>query len=155
VLSCQGRLVDTAKGFAATLYDVFHLDPKLEVDQGLAAWDHVEQDNGNFKTDGSRSAWERAVLSHSVSATMTMQSQSKFLKFGVADGGRFMRAPHASQSGDWICVLVGGEMPFIIRSTGRGTYELVGECYVDGIMDREALKMGSDATAQYETICSE
>ena len=212
VLSCQGRLIDTAKGFAAALYEVLCLDPKLEqVDQGLATWpqgcyrimldqsggdnpsmeimkafsrtmvcdmditrnrlspesaaslpsqmqqviDHIEQYNGNFETDDSRSAWERAALSHSVSATIAMQALAKFLKFGVTESGRFMQAPYASQPGDRICVLVGGEVPFIIRSTGRGTYTLVGECYVDGIMDGEALKIGNHTKAQYETICLE
>jgi hypothetical protein len=207
VLSCQGRLIDTAKGFAAGWSDMFHYDPELAY-QGLTAWlqgcyrfvlsqnngdnasaemmkafsrtmvcdidpmrnrlspesaaslpshiqrlmDHVEQENRNSEIDDSWSAWEDAATPHSVIATMSFRCWAKVLKFGVTNGGRFMRAPQAARAGDRICVLIGGEVPFIIRSTGRETYELVGECYVDGIMDGEALEMGSGATAEYETI---
>jgi hypothetical protein len=210
VLSCQGRLIDTVKGFAADWSEVFRLDPKL-AHQGLPAWlqscyrfvlgqsdgdnasaerikafartmlcdmdsmrnrlspesaaslpshlqrlmDHVEQEKRNSEIDDSWSAWEDAAASHSINATISLACWAKILKFGVTDGDRFMRAPHASQAGDRICVLNGGEVPFIIRPTGRETYELVGECYVDGIMDGEALKMGSGVTAPYDTICLE
>ncbi|KAH6975769.1 hypothetical protein EDB80DRAFT_549235, partial [Ilyonectria destructans] len=58
-------------------------------------------------------------------------------KFCVTENGRFGRVPLDSQPGDCICVLVGGEVPFSIRPTGRGTYTLVGECYVNGVMDSE------------------
>ncbi|KAI1299868.1 heterokaryon incompatibility protein-domain-containing protein [Xylaria venustula] len=60
-------------------------------------------------------------------------------KFCVTQGGRFGQIPADSQPGDRICVLVGGEVPFVIRPTGRGTYTLVGECYLDGVMDGETL----------------
>ncbi|KAI0966065.1 heterokaryon incompatibility protein-domain-containing protein [Xylaria arbuscula] len=65
-----------------------------------------------------------------------------WLKFCVTHGGRFGQIPPDSQPGDRICVLVGGEVPFVIRLTGRGTYTLVGECYLDGVMDGETFVGG-------------
>ncbi|KAI2631771.1 heterokaryon incompatibility protein-domain-containing protein [Xylaria nigripes] len=73
------------------------------------------------------------------SATLyrTITTLSPGLKFCVTEHGRFAHASLNSQPGDCICVLVGGELPFVARPTGHGTYTLVGECYVDGIMDGE------------------
>lgn len=44
------------------------------------------------------------------------------------------------QLGDKICLFYGGEVLFILRPAEEG-YRLVGECYVDGLMRGEALKM--------------
>jgi hypothetical protein len=45
--------------------------------------------------------------------------------------------------GDVVCVLSGGDVPFILRQVGnKGEYKLIGECYVAGIMHGEALDMG-------------
>lgn len=52
--------------------------------------------------------------------------------------------------GDWICILFGGDVPFVLRKqeqspsqikpNGEDVWQLIGECYVDGIMDGEALR---------------
>ncbi|RYF43154.1 MAG: hypothetical protein EOO38_19060 [Cytophagaceae bacterium] len=53
--------------------------------------------------------------------------------------------PAGAQVGDELCLLRGGRTPFVIRSTGnkdtigRPMYELIGDCYVQGLMDREAV----------------
>jgi hypothetical protein len=44
--------------------------------------------------------------------------------------------------GDVVCVLFGGDVPFILRPSPQGNYQLIGECYVSGIMRGEALDMG-------------
>ncbi|KAI1819635.1 heterokaryon incompatibility protein-domain-containing protein [Xylaria intraflava] len=75
---------------------------------------------------------------------------SSALKFSVTEHGRFGHLPPNTQPGDRICVLVGGEVPFVIRPTGRETYALIGESYVDGIMDGEAL--AGQETKLLETI---
>ncbi|KAH7014782.1 heterokaryon incompatibility protein-domain-containing protein [Ilyonectria destructans] len=77
------------------------------------------------------------------------------LKFCVTKNGRFGQLPVTSQPGDSICVLVGGEVPFVIRPTGRGTYTLVGECYIDGVMDGEALEAVAASPELLDTICLE
>ncbi|EFQ30787.1 heterokaryon incompatibility protein [Colletotrichum graminicola M1.001] len=52
---------------------------------------------------------------------------------------RLCMAPTEARVGDVICVLLGSEVPFVIRPTRRGMYELIGEAYVSGIMDGEVL----------------
>ena len=55
--------------------------------------------------------------------------------------------PRFPQSGDLLCVILGAQMPFLLRenmdveSKGR-MYRLVGECYVLGLMKGESLSMG-------------
>jgi hypothetical protein len=53
-------------------------------------------------------------------------------------------APISTKLGDKVCVLLGGATPFVVRPEGD-CYKLVGECYVQGLMDGEvmhALKQG-------------
>ena len=45
------------------------------------------------------------------------------------------------ESGDLVCVFLGGMTPFIIRPVDR-KYKFVGDCHVQGIMHGEALKEG-------------
>ncbi len=46
-------------------------------------------------------------------------------------------APENIQSGDIICVSLGGATPFIIQKEDQECYQLIGEAYVFGIMDGE------------------
>ncbi|CAH0051115.1 unnamed protein product [Clonostachys solani] len=72
--------------------------------------------------------------------------------FCVTGNGRFGRIPPTSRAGDLVCVFVGAETPFIIRPTGRETYTMIGECYIDGIMDGEAIEGSSLPDGSLDTI---
>ena len=45
------------------------------------------------------------------------------------------------EPGDLVCVFLGGRTPFIIRPVGE-KYEFVGDCYLHGIMQGEAMEEG-------------
>ena len=46
--------------------------------------------------------------------------------------------PRGTEVGDQVCVFTGGWVPFVIRrNQARDGYQLVGECYLHGIMDGE------------------
>jgi Heterokaryon incompatibility protein (HET) len=53
-------------------------------------------------------------------------------------------APEGAKQGDRLAVLLGGDIPVVMRSAREGDggsgWELVGECYVHGIMDGEVLR---------------
>jgi hypothetical protein len=53
-------------------------------------------------------------------------------------------APSAAEVGDHICILYGCSVPVVLRPTvgtdERVTYQLIGECYVHGMMDGEAVE---------------
>lgn len=49
--------------------------------------------------------------------------------------------PHDMKEGDDVCILLGASVPFVLRPVEGGTkHEFVGHCFVQGIMDGEALK---------------
>jgi hypothetical protein len=48
-------------------------------------------------------------------------------------------APPDAIVGDIVAVLIGAPVPHVLRKNSGGTYKLVGECYVSGIMGGEAL----------------
>lgn len=56
--------------------------------------------------------------------------------------GFYGLVPDAAKENDVICILFGSTVPFILRSDGAsGTWRLVGECYLHGIMYGEGIKM--------------
>jgi hypothetical protein len=48
-------------------------------------------------------------------------------------------APEAAEKGDLVCILYGCSVPVVIREVEGGDHELVGECYIHGMMDGAAL----------------
>ncbi|KAI1331322.1 heterokaryon incompatibility protein-domain-containing protein [Xylariaceae sp. FL0255] len=48
--------------------------------------------------------------------------------------------PAAANVGDKVCVFLGGRMLHVMRPIDDGNFEYVGECYVHGMMDGEALQ---------------
>jgi hypothetical protein len=56
----------------------------------------------------------------------------------VTDLGFVGFAPAASTIGDEICILFGGNVPFVIRKDGQRS-RFVGECLVSGLMNGEAI----------------
>jgi hypothetical protein len=75
-------------------------------------------------------------------------------KFLVSqDKGWVGLAPMAAQAGDVICVLYGCSVPVVLRpqsEDGRSFFQLVGECYVHGIMDGEAVETAVASDEEFE-----
>ncbi|PMD62665.1 uncharacterized protein K444DRAFT_610698 [Hyaloscypha bicolor E] len=59
----------------------------------------------------------------------------------VTNNGLLGTAPREARKGDLVCVLLGCGIPLVLRSVNqeKGTFELVGECYIDGYMRGEVL----------------
>ena len=60
--------------------------------------------------------------------------------------GRLGLGPAGLQRGDTLAVIYGAEIPFVFRKNSNGQYRLIGESYVDGVMDGEVLEMGLQST---------
>jgi hypothetical protein len=98
---------------------------------------HVFED-----TDFSAS-WKE-MKSRRTMSTFTYQAQEYLGAMGrwmtsraflITDRGLVGLGPASMRKGDVVCVLRGGEVPFILRPLEGEYYEFVGECYVHGIMD--------------------
>jgi hypothetical protein len=59
--------------------------------------------------------------------------------------------PRALQDGDGIWILFGAKMPFVLRAKGKH-YQLVGECYIHGIMYGEAMTEVNEGNLLAEEI---
>jgi hypothetical protein len=89
-----------------------------------------------------------ALLDESESASEPEHSAMRTLMLGPTRGrvtfvtgtGWVGLAPWGTVEGDMVFVAVGADVPYILRACEDG-YELVGECYVQGIMDGEAMGM--------------
>ena len=51
--------------------------------------------------------------------------------------------PAAAQIDDEICLLLGGQVCYALRTRQDGHHEFIGECYVHGMMDGQACEDGS------------
>ncbi len=60
-------------------------------------------------------------------------------RFSRTRDGRLARVPIHAMPHDLICILNGSEVPYVLRLQEDGTYLVVGECYVHGIMHGEAM----------------
>ncbi|KAF2811751.1 uncharacterized protein BDZ99DRAFT_519003 [Mytilinidion resinicola] len=61
----------------------------------------------------------------------------RFRRMGVSKTGYICLAPSIAEPGDSIFVLKGGAVPFLLRPSESGSWELIGEAYVHGIMKGE------------------
>lgn len=65
-------------------------------------------------------------------------------RFFVDDGGSIGLAPSGALEEDTIALFLGAQVPFVVRRREDATYQLIGECYVHGIMDGELMKAARD-----------
>jgi hypothetical protein len=70
--------------------------------------------------------------------------------------GRVGIGPASALPGDLVCVFFSGPTPYIIRPSESGSaYRFLGECYVHGLMDSEALGMMDQGVMQATTFMLE
>jgi hypothetical protein len=74
--------------------------------------------------------------------------QSVTRKLCRTTGGRLGQVRKETRKGDVVCVVTGAEVPLILRkSEVEGTWTLVGDAYISGVMQGEAL-----TDERYETV---
>jgi hypothetical protein len=60
----------------------------------------------------------------------------------ATDGGILGTGVPEMMAGDLVCILFGGIVPYILRPTEvEGQYLLIGECYVEALMEGQAMEM--------------
>ncbi|TGO35541.1 hypothetical protein BHYA_0154g00030 [Botrytis hyacinthi] len=65
----------------------------------------------------------------------------KHRRWGITRKGYFGLFPLYAEEGDMVYVMDGCDVPYLLRQVdGEGRFRLVGECYVFGIMDGEAVE---------------
>ncbi|KAL8883606.1 MAG: hypothetical protein Q9192_007081 [Flavoplaca navasiana] len=119
---------------------------------------HVEVFRGwrQFIKDHRR----RPTGTFSETELLTVDVETRRQRFFMTSGGRLGAGPTVTKEGDCLFLAKGSEWPLLLRPyhdtpIGNGkqeqpsTYQFVGQCYVDGIMDGEAVT----ADTEWRTIC--
>jgi hypothetical protein len=75
------------------------------------------------------------------------------LLFDTCSGMRVI-GPSSIHVGDCIFVLAGGKLPFTLRQSGQKQYQLVGECYVQGLMSGAATEPGCQSMRRRHPVLS-
>jgi hypothetical protein len=60
--------------------------------------------------------------------------------FCITDDGYMGLVPNRTKREDHIGVILGCDVPFVLRKA-EGGWKLVGECYIHGLMDGEAMRL--------------
>jgi hypothetical protein len=167
-----GESVDEALALTLTLadpLDTFSRSSKAETYHAID-WQHfclaiMEQTKSNLtksgcakeveaffeKWEGEHDELKRLVGEHQKSPHFSRHMQGNALGrrlFGTAKGYLGI-GENPLQTGDIVCVLFGAGVPMILRLIG-GSYRVVGECYLHGIMEGEALAEGLSQRQWFE-----
>jgi hypothetical protein len=104
---------------------------------GVGNKSQAKASNGLTGKEAREVLWARAQ-----NYVLALQENLCGWRFIVTKGGFVGVAPPSAKEGDVISIFDGGAVPFLIRrsSSVQGAFQLVGECYVHGIMDGDAKK---------------
>jgi len=120
----------------------------------LCGGDFAEARAGNTNLSSwqsSKDAFSR-ILGSSERRVPAMQDGSSELHYLIrvgyhANGRSFFTtqegliglAPKRARVGDIVCVLLGCRSPLVLRNVEKAQYQVVGQCYMDGVMDGELI----------------
>ncbi|KAH8679397.1 heterokaryon incompatibility protein-domain-containing protein [Ilyonectria robusta] len=107
---------------------------------------------GQAALERHRSCFQNWTLQHLSGQELDAGSREDAKKYGrgvqtvcrgrklfAAAGCQMGLGPETLMPGDTVCVLLGGPVPYILRSLGSNVYHFVGECYVPDYMFGEAI----------------
>ncbi|KAI0121013.1 heterokaryon incompatibility protein-domain-containing protein [Xylariales sp. AK1849] len=96
-------------------------------------WDTDAVERINYLAEQERGSLYTAYLKRTI-------ARNRGLSLFVTQDQLIGSAPCTISDGDIICVLLGGEVPVVLRPTVEDAkYEFIGECYLHGFMDGESL----------------
>lgn len=90
--------------------------------------------------------WPTAVRSFTIRANGTLKGR----RFFPTRSNRMGLVPNEARDGNWIALILGNQVPYVLRSLKRGDYScrLIGECYIDGFMYGELVPRIRDGTLE-------
>jgi hypothetical protein len=65
---------------------------------------------------------------------------SRLRRLATTESGYLAMVVDEALSGDVICVLLGSDVPIVLRETSNHSYEIVGACYIHGLMNGEVME---------------
>lgn len=88
---------------------------------------------------------EMGLMAKSKSYELSLGGSIKGWRFATTESPDCGIVPNNAQEGDVVVVFGGGSVPFIVRKSSEreGMYQLIGECFISGIMDGKKVNSGS------------
>jgi hypothetical protein len=99
--------------------------------------------NGVFSMD-----WSKIPTKGLTIYSNTVWDVCQERRFLMTEDGYMGLAPSEAEVDDEICLLFGGEVPYVVRRVDQH-HRFIGDCYVHGIMDGEAMEDESKPTVCY------
>jgi hypothetical protein len=87
------------------------------------------------------SNWYKDRMQGVIPVEQSLHAHASRRRFCATSGGRLGQVPRGAAVGDLICVFYSGSVPYVIRPVDNGFFTFVGECYVHGLMDGEAMQI--------------
>ena len=127
---------------ARTPGSTFSLDAMVAMRRDLSICKH------GYYTGGAQASRRNSLFDELDTMNEQLHSASQTLTLGPTRGrvlftssiGYLGLVPHGTKEGDIVFVVMGADVPYVLRPYDDG-YELIGEAYVQGVMDGEAIRM--------------
>jgi hypothetical protein len=155
-ISCGNWMFDDESVYEQKLRSIFELSDSMLVDEDVLRIDtttytslsgsvsSLAEENGEADDDVVDDKEQRAVI---INAALTMNRRRMF----ISRTGVVGLAPWNTAVGDLVCVLLGCRFPVILRPR-QGNFLLVGEAYVEGFMNGEAIAAQDDKKVHLRTF---
>ncbi|WQF85899.1 Putative heterokaryon incompatibility [Colletotrichum destructivum] len=106
--------------------------------------DHRVASHGLAPRDGEAYYMREKVAAETFIGAHTKWTYNR--RFFRSGDGRFGWAVDGTGPGDSVVVFYGCDYPFILRDTGRGSFRIIGDCYIHGLMDGEGMESKASFT---------
>ena len=146
------KMFQELKGFLES-ESIYPEKDRIDANWRIPICDREEHPTSGFfqrATDCSKEQFT-ALATEPMDKTVMAQTRSYQATMHYRDGARPILSKHGyvglgpkeAQPGDIVSLLFGGSVPFVLRPMDEGAYySLIGEAYIYGVMDGEAMEKG-------------
>jgi hypothetical protein len=115
-----------------------------------SAWFHEYLEGLKKQVEQPDRTWygDHFNSSHTIDSTLSTWAWRR--KFCTTTQGRFAWVPHDADVDDLLSVIRGARVPYVIRLRNDGNFTLICECWIQGLMEGEALRLPG---IEWQEIC--
>jgi hypothetical protein len=133
-----------------TGYESAEIKPPQHQDNFAAYWQHQLSP---YPIEAPSKLQERFGKGDYEKFWLDMRFSCTGRSFAFTENGYYVLGPAIMEPADLCCIIFGSSVPFILRRTQtEGSYKLVGEAYIHGIMRGEAKEMAEKGEMKEELI---
>ena len=111
----------------------------------------MQQFNPDEDRQDHQLEWDGSVLSSVSNVKIRLVKTAWGRRFCMSTSSCMGWIPEAGKEGNVISVLYGSRLPVLLRPKGNA-YEVIGTCYIHGIMDGEAVAAAEQPMQQIDLV---